>query len=101
MGLDSALSFFGSFIIVGIGNGMVIPTATAGTLSVRPALAGSAAGLSGAIMLWGGALMSALAGILLVPGAGAWPLIGLMLVSACASVAAALYVRHRTRIIEG
>ena len=101
VGLDTAESFFFSFVLVGIGNGMVMPNATAGMLGVRPALAGSAAGLGGAITLWGGATLSGLAGVLLVPGAGAWPLIGLMLVTATISIAAAQYVLHRTRQIEG
>jgi hypothetical protein len=50
---------------VGLGNGMVLPNATSGMLSVRPHLAGTASGLGGAIMLGGGAALSALAGALL------------------------------------
>jgi MFS transporter, DHA1 family, multidrug resistance protein len=57
--------FFGSFFFVGIGNGLVLPNATAGMLSVRPHLAGTASGLGGAIMIGGGAALSALAGALL------------------------------------
>ena len=39
--------------IVGIGNGMVLPNATSGMLSVRPHLAGTASGLGGAITIGG------------------------------------------------
>jgi DHA1 family bicyclomycin/chloramphenicol resistance-like MFS transporter len=41
---------------------MVLPNATSGMLSVRPHLAGTASGLGGALMLGGGAALSALAG---------------------------------------
>jgi DHA1 family bicyclomycin/chloramphenicol resistance-like MFS transporter len=47
---------------VGLGNGMVLPNATSGMLSVRPHLAGTASGLGGALMMGGGAALSALAG---------------------------------------
>ena len=63
-GLGTALSFFGFMTFVGFGNGMTIPNATSGALSVRPHLAATASGLSGAIMLGGGAGLSALAGAL-------------------------------------
>jgi DHA1 family bicyclomycin/chloramphenicol resistance-like MFS transporter len=39
----------------GLGNGLTIPNTNAGMISVRPDLAGSAAGLSGALQLFGGA----------------------------------------------
>ncbi len=73
--------FFGMFFFVGAGNGMVMPGAMAGSMSVRPHLAGSASGLAGTIMIGGGAALSALAGLLLTRETGAWPLIAIMLVS--------------------
>lgn len=97
--LTTAAVFFGTFVFVGIGNGMVLPNATAGMLSVRPHLAGTASGLGGAIMIGGGAGLSALAGALLVPGSGAWPLVLIMLASAAASLVAILYVMHRARVV--
>lgn len=95
--LASAEVFFGFFTLMGLGNGMLLPNATAGMLSVRPHLAGTASGLGGAIMIAGGAVLSALAAALLVPGAGAWPLIIIMLSTAVASVLSMLYVIHRAR----
>ncbi len=100
-GLATAFVFFGCFVFVGIGNGMVLPNATAGMLSVRPHLAGTASGLGGAIMIGGGAALSALAGLLLVPGSGAWPLVLIMLGSAIASLLAVLAVIHRERMSRG
>lgn len=97
VGLGGAWSFFGFFLLVGVGNGMAIPNATAGAIAVRPHLAGSAAGLSGALMLGLGAGLSAAAGALLVPGSGAWPLLWLMLGTASAGVAAIVVVVLRER----
>ncbi|MDP2567171.1 hypothetical protein, partial [Pseudoalteromonas marina] len=80
LGAGSAEVFFGLMTFVGIGNGMSIPNATAGALSVRPHLAGTASGLSGAIMIGGGAGLSALAGAMLTPEGGAYPLLWIMLI---------------------
>ncbi|MCC5970638.1 MAG: multidrug effflux MFS transporter [Pararhodobacter sp.] len=98
--LAPAWVFFSCFFFVGIGNGMVLPNATAGMLSVRPHLAGTASGLGGAIMIGGGAALSALAGLLLVPGAGAWPLVLIMVCSATASLLSILGVLYRERHIR-
>ena len=46
---------------VGLGNGMVLSNAIAGSMSVRPRLAGTASGLGGALMIGGGAALSAIA----------------------------------------
>jgi DHA1 family bicyclomycin/chloramphenicol resistance-like MFS transporter len=101
MGFQSEWTFFGYMTFVGLGNGMTIPNATAGALSVRPHLAGTASGLAGAIMIGGGAALSALAGALLHPGTGAWPLLWLMFSTGIASVAAILVVIRRERQLGG
>ncbi|NOD61948.1 MULTISPECIES: multidrug effflux MFS transporter [unclassified Ruegeria] len=97
VGSGTALSFFGLMTFVGIGNGMVIPNATAGSLSVRPHLAATASGLSGAIMLGGGAGLSALAGALLTHETGAMPLLWLMLATALLAICAIAAVIRRER----
>jgi DHA1 family bicyclomycin/chloramphenicol resistance-like MFS transporter len=96
-GFGTALSFFGFMTFVGVGNGMTIPNATSGALSVRPHLAATASGLSGAIMLGGGAGLSALAGALLTVETGAMPLLWLMLVTAILAIAAIASVIWRER----
>jgi len=96
-GLGTALSFFGLMTFVGLGNGMSIPNATAGSLSVRPHLAATASGLSGAIMLGGGAGLSALAGALLTRDTGAMPLLWLMLGSSLLGIVAISTVIWRER----
>ncbi|MBS0125190.1 multidrug effflux MFS transporter [Thetidibacter halocola] len=100
-GYDSPVTFFGFMCFVGLGNGMTIPNATAGMLSVRPRLAGTASGLGGAIMIGGGAALSALAGTLLKPGTGAWPLLFLMFATSAAAVLAILFVIRRERQLLG
>ncbi|SIS77199.1 MFS transporter, DHA1 family, bicyclomycin/chloramphenicol resistance protein [Roseivivax lentus] len=97
LGQGSAASFFGFMCFVGIGNGMTIPNATAGALSVRPHLAGTASGLAGAIMIGLGAAMSALAGLLLQPGTGPWPLLWLQMSTAILGVVSIVVVIRRER----
>ncbi|MGD9295332.1 MAG: multidrug effflux MFS transporter [Roseobacter sp.] len=97
IGFGSPLSFFGLMTFVGLGNGLVIPNATAGMLSVRPHLAGTASGLGGAIMIGGGAALSALAGASLNETTGAFPLLYIMLSTALAAVVSVLIVYWRER----
>jgi len=82
-GYGSAVKFFGLCTFVGIGNGLVMPNATAGMLSVRPHLAGTASGLGSAILIGGGAALSAFAGVALGWGTGDAPLLIIMAISAC------------------
>lgn len=95
--LAPAPVFFGMFFFVGLGNGLVLPGATAGSMSVRPHLAGTASGLGGAMMIGGGAALSALAGVLLSRESGAWPLVALMTLSSLGSLLAILAVIRRER----
>jgi DHA1 family bicyclomycin/chloramphenicol resistance-like MFS transporter len=100
-GHESHALFFGFMIFVGLGNGLVLPNATSGLLSVRPHLAGTASGLGGSIMIGGGAALSALAGALLVPGAGAYPLIWIMGLTAAAAFLSIVYTIRRERQVLG
>jgi MFS transporter, DHA1 family, multidrug resistance protein len=98
-GLSGPTVFFGLTVFMGLGNGICLPNANAGMLSVRPELAGTASGLGGAILIGGGAALAAVAGVLLHPGATELPLILLMLASSVASVVAILFVIRRARQI--
>jgi MFS transporter, DHA1 family, multidrug resistance protein len=91
-GLMHPLALFLPISFVGLGNGMTLPNANAGLVSVRPHLAGSASGLGGALQIGGGAALSVIAGALLSPTSGPWPLIWVMLACTLAGVAATLYV---------
>ena len=97
VGIESRFVFFGLMTFVGVGNGLVLPNATAGMLSVRPHLAGTASGLGGAMMIGGGAALSALAGAALGTGNSAMPLILIMLASAICGVATIVATVRRDR----
>lgn len=90
---NEPLSFFGPLFLVGIGNGVTLPSANAGMVSVRPHLAGSASGLGGAVTVGGGALLSILAGAVLSEETGSIPLLLVMAVSGLLAVGATEYVR--------
>jgi len=99
-GQTSALLFFGFCTTVGLGNGLVMPNATAGMLSVRPHLAGTASGLGGAILIGGGAALSAVAGMLLVPGSGTLPLQIIMFATSICAWLSILTVMRRQRYLD-
>lgn len=91
-GATHPLAFFGMMITVGIGNGMALPNSTAGMLSVRPHLAGTASGLGGAIMISGGAALSAVTGVILTPDSGPFPLLLLIIGTSVLAVSTTLYI---------
>ena len=93
--------FFGLMTFVGLGNGLVMPNGTAGMLSVRPELAGTASGVGGAIMIGGGAALSALAGAVLSETSGATPLLWVMFASSVAGFCAIAYVIRREAYLRG
>lgn len=75
------LSLFGPMFFIGIGNGLCLPSAISGAVSVRPDLAGAASGLTGSLQIGLGAVSSALVAYLLSgpPFADtAWPLVIVM-----------------------
>jgi DHA1 family bicyclomycin/chloramphenicol resistance-like MFS transporter len=100
LGLGSAFGFFALMTFLGVGNGMILPNAAAGMLSVRPRLAGAASGLGGMLQIGGGALLSAWAGHLLQPGSGPMPLLWLMIATSISTLASILIVIARTRQVD-
>lgn len=100
-GIIHPLSLFAPIALVGFGNGITLPSANAGIVSVRPQLAGSASGLGGAVMIGGGAGLAAITGALLSPDRGAYPLLGMMCISSMLGILAALFVIRRSRIVQG
>jgi DHA1 family bicyclomycin/chloramphenicol resistance-like MFS transporter len=98
-GAGDVLSFFGLMTLVGLGNGLVMPNATSGMLSVRPHLAGTASGLGGAMMLALGAVLSAYAGYALGDGQSAVPLLSLMVLTTFCGLIASITVILRSRAL--
>lgn len=97
LGFGTPLVFFGLMTFVGFGNGLVIPNATAGLLSVRPLIAGAASGLGGAVMIGGGAFLSAVTGSLLTEETGAFPLLYIQFLTGLAAIASIYFVNRRER----
>lgn len=91
-GVEHALALFLPCMVMGMGNGLTLPSASAGAMSVRPHLAGSASGLSGALTVAGGAVVSALTGAVLTPTGAVPILLTVMLTSSVGALLAALYV---------
>lgn len=79
LGITAPQLFFASTVFVGLGNGITMPGSNAGAMSVRPDLAGSAAGLSGALIVAGGAILTAMTGNAVTETGGAQTLLMLML----------------------
>ncbi|WP_407692075.1 MFS transporter [Rhizobium gallicum] len=84
------LAFFGPCMFIGIGNGLTMPAANTGVLSVRADLAGTAAGLAAAMTTAGGALTASIAGLFLVKAGATHVLLGMMLISASLALLAAI-----------
>lgn len=80
-GSGSSFVFFAATMFVGIGNGLTLPGANTGAMSIRPDLAGSAAGLVGALMLAGGSALTSLTGLAVGSGEQPATLLSLMLAS--------------------
>lgn len=97
-GLTHVALIFGATIFVGLGNGLTTPSASAGALSVRPELAGSAAGLIGALTAAAGAALTQVTGAVLTVENGAYGLLIIMLLASLTGLFAALYVRWVDRV---
>lgn len=99
IGIQSALLFFGLCTLLGLGNGLVMPNAMAGLLSVRPKLAGTASGIGGAIQIGTGAVFAALTGFMLDGSATPVPLQAIMVGCALAALLTALWAWRRNRAL--
>lgn len=87
-GASSPYVLFAGAIAVGLGNGLTLPSANAGVMSVNPRLAGSASGLSGALTIAGGAVFTTLSAGLVGGGRGDQWLLALMVATSAAGLAA-------------
>lgn len=98
-GVHHPLNFFGFCVFLGLGNGIMLPNVMAGSISVRPHLAGTASGLGGAIMIGGGAALSQFAGSILTVETGTLPLQLIMLGVSIMALLSVLFVIWREKRI--
>ena len=96
-GIVTIPTFFGAVLFVGFGNGLTLPSANAGVLPVRPELAGSASGFSGALTVGGGAVPPWAMAAPVTKGDAAFLLLGILLACALAGLLCALWVREIDR----
>ena len=96
-GVTHELALFGATIFVGIGNGLTMPAANVGVMNVRADLAGTASGLSGAMTVAGGAVLTWMAGALVNAETGAVTLLSLMLGASFMGLLSALWAAHHVR----
>jgi len=96
-GIHHVVALFGPCMFLGLSNGLTMPAANAGAISVRPKLTGSAAGLASAISIAGGALMSWIAGAVLTPGNARHAFLLVMLAAAMLALLAAIWARQLER----
>jgi DHA1 family bicyclomycin/chloramphenicol resistance-like MFS transporter len=80
-------------LIVGLGNGLLLPTSIAGALSIRPQIAGTASGCAGFIQMAIGAGAAQLGGHVVARAPDAMPMLWLML--GCGVATAAAFVMPR------
>lgn len=97
LGFAHPASLFVPMALMGVGNGLTLPSANAGLVSVNPRLAGSASGLGGALQMTGGASLSFVAGIFLSPTSGVFPLLAVIFLSAAAAIVSTFAVPSASR----
>ncbi len=80
---------------------MTMPNSNAGAMSVRPRLAGSAAGITGALTVLGGALMTTLTGLALSGEPSPALLMALMLLASFLGLLAAAAAVRLNKVAPG
>lgn len=93
-GVEHEFALFGATIFVGIGNGLTMPAANVGVMNVRADLAGTASGLSGAMTVAVGAILTWLAGAMVDGETGATMLLCLMFSASFLGLLSALWAAH-------
>ncbi len=100
-GLRGAPPLFLPMVVLGLANGIALPNAVSGAISVRPEIAGAASGLSGAMQIGTGALLSAVAGAALTGATNAFPMFAIMLAAAVLALLCAIGIYRRNRRLSG
>jgi DHA1 family bicyclomycin/chloramphenicol resistance-like MFS transporter len=85
-------------LIIALANGLLLPNAIAGAISVRPQAAGTASGITGSLQMAVGALSAQLVSFVLEGTSTALPLAGYLLVAAFASAASFLGLIRRNGV---
>jgi Bcr/CflA subfamily drug resistance transporter len=97
-GVENVWLYFIGVMGVGFGNGLTLPGANAGVMSVRPRLAGSASGVSGALTIAGGAVLTSVTGALVHGDAAVVVHLGLIVVCSVVALLGFGYVDRVDRV---
>jgi DHA1 family bicyclomycin/chloramphenicol resistance-like MFS transporter len=89
------VSIFVPQAVIGLGNGLLLPTAVAGAVSVRPQVAGTASGMTGFIQMAIGAAAAQLAAVVIAGASNAVPMLLLMLFFGVATAGAVFSLIRR------
>ncbi len=100
IGLFHPAVVFGGAVVLGFGNGLTLPGANVGVMSVAPHLAGSASGLSGALTVAAGAVLTPLVSAMVGGPMGVYVLLGAMAAMSLAGVFAAYVIRNHERRLQ-
>jgi DHA1 family bicyclomycin/chloramphenicol resistance-like MFS transporter len=98
LGFAGPAALFVPMAVSGMANGMALPSAVSGAISVRPEIAGAAAGLSGAAQIGTGAIFSGLGGWALTGATTPMPLFAIMMLAAALAILTALAIWRRSRV---
>lgn len=96
-GVAGPSALFLPMMLLGIANGLALPSAISGAVSAHPEIAGAASGLAGAAQVGTGALLSAAAGAALAGGASAMPMFAMMVGTALLALLVAMMIYKRNR----
>ena len=92
LGFANATALFLPMMLIGFSNGLSLPSAISGAISVHPEIAGAASGLSGAAQIGMGAVLSAIVGAAFGAGASSTTMFVLMGVAALLALAVAVAI---------
>jgi DHA1 family bicyclomycin/chloramphenicol resistance-like MFS transporter len=82
-------------LVIGLGNGLLLPTAIAGAVSVRPQVAGTASGMTGFIQMTIGAAAAQLSALVIAGASDGVPMLLLMFSFGVATAAAVFLLLRR------
>ena len=82
-------------IVIGFGNGLLLPTSIAGAVSIRPQVAGTASGVTGFVQMGIAAVAAQLGGHVISQATDALPMLLLMLIFGVATAAAVFILVRR------
>lgn len=99
-GIHHVAAFFLPCAFVGLGNGLTMPAANAGVLSLRSDLSATALGLANATTVAGGAAIVSISGMFITAANAHWATIALMIGTTLISLLAALIVVSQATVRE-